>query len=108
MIDSVKKQMSAIFKEMALTTLVDPEAAPSSEAVAAALLLSHVAWQRANGDEFVDTAYALALAEMQTRLYPGKDPQEYYMPSMGGENASYRRVPWWLKTEDFIDIPDGE
>ena len=57
--------MSAIFKEMALTTLVAPEETPSSEAAAAALLLSHVAWQRANGDEFADIAYLPALAEMQ-------------------------------------------
>jgi len=64
MIDVARKQMSAILKEMALTTLVAPEATPSSEAAAAALLLSHVAWQRANGDQFPDTAYAPALAEM--------------------------------------------
>ena len=47
-----------------------------------------------------------ALAGMQEILYPGKDPQKYYMPSLGGENASYRDVPWWLKTEDFIDLPE--
>ena len=57
--------MSEILKEMALTTLVDPEATPSAEAAASALLLSHVAWQRANGDEFADSAYSLVLAEMQ-------------------------------------------
>ena len=64
MINSTRKQMSAILKEMALTALVVPEAVPSSEAAAAALLLAHVAWQRANGDTFPDTAYASALAEM--------------------------------------------
>lgn len=58
MSDGTRKPMSAILKEMALTTLVDPEATPSSEAAAAALLLSHVAWQRANGDEFPDSACA--------------------------------------------------
>ena len=57
MIDMGRKQMSVILKEMAMTTLVDPEGTPSSEAVAATLLLSHVAWQRANGDEFTNTAY---------------------------------------------------
>jgi len=57
--------MSAIMKSMALTALVDPDAAPSSEAAAAALLLSHVAWQLANGDQLPDTAYADALAEME-------------------------------------------
>ena len=65
MTDPDRKQLSAIMKEMALTTLVAPEAIPSSEAAAAALLLSHVAWQRANGDQFPDTAYGDALAEMQ-------------------------------------------
>jgi len=65
MIDVVRKQMSVILKEMALTTLVDPEGTPSSEAAAVALLLSHVAWQRANGDEFADTAYSMPMAEMQ-------------------------------------------
>jgi len=47
----------------------------------------------------------IALAKMQETLYPGQEPQKYYMPSLGGENASYRPVPWWLKTEDFIDVP---
>ena len=65
MIDMGRKQMSVILKEMAMTTLVDPEGTPSSEAVAATLLLSHVAWQRANGDEFTNTAYSSALAQMQ-------------------------------------------
>ena len=45
-----------------------------------------------------------ALAGMQRAFYPGKDPQKYYIPSMGGENASYRDAPWWLRTADFIDI----
>ena len=44
-----------------------------------------------------------ALTGLQKRFYPGPDPQQYYMPSMGGENASYRKPPWWLRTEDFID-----
>jgi epoxyqueuosine reductase len=48
----------------------------------------------------------IALAKMQEMFYPGKDPQKYYMPSLGGENASYRPIPWWLKTKDFIDIPE--
>lgn len=57
--------MSAILKEMALTVLVHPESVPSSEAKAAALLLSHVAWQRANGHSFPERMYARALADMQ-------------------------------------------
>lgn len=45
-----------------------------------------------------------ALTGMQKLFYPGPDPKKYYMPSMGGENASYRKPPWWLVTEDFIDL----
>jgi len=45
-----------------------------------------------------------ALTEMQKLFYPGPDPQEYYMPSLGGTNASYRRPPWWLRTEEFIEL----
>lgn len=65
MIATPKHPMSAILKEMALTVLVDPGSVPSSEAKAAALLLSHVAWQRANGAGLAGTAYAPALADLQ-------------------------------------------
>ncbi len=44
------------------------------------------------------------LTALQKRLYPGPDPQKYYIPSLGGENASYRKPPWWLRSEDFIDF----
>ena len=44
------------------------------------------------------------LTGLQKQLYPGPAPQEYFMPSLGGSNASYREPPWWLKTEDFVDI----
>jgi reductive dehalogenase len=44
-----------------------------------------------------------ALTALQKSFYEGPDPESYYMPSLGGENASYRDPPWWLKTEDFID-----
>ena len=44
------------------------------------------------------------LIEMQEKLYPVPNPQDYYMESMGGKNASYRRPPWWLRTEDFIEM----
>ena len=44
------------------------------------------------------------LTQMQKRFYPAPDPQDYYMPAMGGKNASYRIPPWWLRTEDFIDL----
>ena len=65
MVAAARKQMSVILKEMALTLFADADAIPSSEAVAAALLLAHVAWQRANGDDFPDTAYGAALIEME-------------------------------------------
>ncbi len=45
-----------------------------------------------------------ALTGLQKLFYPGPNPQSYYMPSLGGENNSYREPPWWLKTEDFIEI----
>jgi hypothetical protein len=57
--------MSEILKEMALATLVRPEVTPSSEAASAALLLSHVAWNRANGEEIADAAYRSVLADME-------------------------------------------
>jgi len=44
------------------------------------------------------------LTSLQKKFYEGPDPQDYYIPSLGGKNASYREPPWWLKTEDFIDI----
>lgn len=44
-----------------------------------------------------------ALTTLQKRFYPGPEPQKYYIPSLGGENASYREPPWWLRTEDFIE-----
>jgi reductive dehalogenase len=44
------------------------------------------------------------LTVMHKAFYEGPDPQDYYMPSLGGKNASYREPPWWLKTEDFIDL----
>jgi reductive dehalogenase len=45
-----------------------------------------------------------ALTGLQKILYPGTDPQDYYIPSLGGKNASYRKPPWWLRTEDFIEF----
>jgi len=49
-----------------------------------------------------------ALIGLQKRLYPGPDPQEYFIPSLGGSNATYRDPPWWLRTEDFIDMEPGD
>jgi epoxyqueuosine reductase len=45
-----------------------------------------------------------ALTSLQKSFYPGPPPEDYYIPSMGGKNASYREPPWWLRTEDFIDL----
>lgn len=47
------------------------------------------------------------LTSMQRSFYPGPDPEDYYIPSMGGKNASYREPPWWLKAEDFIDFDEA-
>jgi reductive dehalogenase len=44
-----------------------------------------------------------ALSTVQKLCYPGKKSGSYFIPSMGGNNASYREPPWWLKTEDFLD-----
>jgi reductive dehalogenase len=43
------------------------------------------------------------LTSFQKWFYPGPDPEDYYMPSLGGKNASYRQPPWWLRSEDFIE-----
>jgi len=60
-----RRPMSEILKEIALTILLRPEAVPSSEAAGAALLLSHVAWNRANGEEFTDHMYRGVIEEME-------------------------------------------
>ncbi len=65
MIEMERKAMSAIFKEMALTILHTSDTAPSSEAVGVALLMTHVAWQRANGEDVPETSYAPVLTNMQ-------------------------------------------
>lgn len=44
-----------------------------------------------------------ALTTLQKKFYPGPEVQKYYIPSLGGENASYREPPWWLRSEDFIE-----
>ncbi len=45
-----------------------------------------------------------ALTSLQKSFYDAPDPQKYYIPSLGGENASYREPPWWLRSEDFIEF----
>lgn len=44
------------------------------------------------------------LTGLQKRFYDGPESQDYYIPSLGGRNASYREPPWWLKAEDFIEF----
>ncbi|MHC4394146.1 MAG: reductive dehalogenase [Planctomycetota bacterium] len=44
------------------------------------------------------------LTGMQKRFYPAPKPDDYYAETLGGKNASYRKAPWWLKTDDFIDL----
>jgi len=44
------------------------------------------------------------LTGMQKTFFPAPDPADYFSPSLGGKNESYRPPPWWLRTEDFIDI----
>ena len=46
--------MSEILKELALIVMKDPKSTPSSEAAHTALLLAHVAWNRAIGETFTD------------------------------------------------------
>ena len=62
---TARKPMSEILKSMAITMLAVPDATSSTEAAAAALLLSHVAWQQANGHPFPDAPYEHVLAKME-------------------------------------------
>ena len=87
--------MSEILKEMALTTLIGPESEPSSEAAGAALLLSHVAWQRANGDRITRKMYRPVLAAMQ-RVKPdfwkelkATDPEELIAALVAYKRQNY-------------------
>jgi len=59
------KKLSAIVKELAETMMRDPRAVPSSEATHMALLLTHVAWNRALGQSLPDTAYQPILEELE-------------------------------------------
>jgi epoxyqueuosine reductase len=43
------------------------------------------------------------LKAMHKFFYQGPKSDRYYSPAFGGDNASYREPPWWLKTEDFIE-----
>lgn len=56
--DHVMRKLSEIIKEMACVVLKDAVREPSSEAAHAALLIAHVAWNRANGTATGRLAYA--------------------------------------------------
>lgn len=60
-----RKPMSAVLEEMAKTALLWPEAVPTAEAIAATLLLTHVAWNRAIGDVFPDDVYQSVLTDLE-------------------------------------------
>jgi len=51
---TVHPKMSDIMKELALVSFRDPQTVPSSEAAHVALLLAHVAWNRALGNDIRD------------------------------------------------------
>jgi hypothetical protein len=82
--------MSEILKEMALTLLKDPDAIPSSEAAHAALLLSHVAWNRAIGEAITDAACRSLL-----------DGFEKTRPTFWSELVTR---DWKVMVESLIDI----
>lgn len=63
---SPQDKMSAVLKEMALTIFIHPEKIPSSEAVAASLLFSHVAWNRSIGAPLPDKTYCTVLSDIET------------------------------------------
>ena len=58
--------MSVILKEMALTIFVHPKNIPSSEAAAASLLFSHVAWNRSIGVTMPDKFHKAVLSDIES------------------------------------------
>ena len=59
------RKMSAIMKDMAERLLLDPKGAVSTEADHAALLLSHVAWNRAIGLHHGNVEYTSMLQKFE-------------------------------------------
>jgi len=47
------------------------------------------------------------MTELQERFYPAPNVEEYFIPSMGGSNASYRKPPRWLQADEYIDFSGG-
>lgn len=62
----MSRKLSEIIKEMACVILKDPAREPSSEAAHAALLMSHVAWNRANGVAVGQSEYSQVLRLLET------------------------------------------
>jgi hypothetical protein len=60
----MQKKMSQIIKAMAQSVLVDPHKV-SSEAAHAALLLAHVAWNRANAAAIPEAQYEPLMRELE-------------------------------------------
>jgi hypothetical protein len=60
------RRLSEIVKELAQTQLRDPEAVPSSEAAHAALLLTHVGWNRSLGALVPEAQYRQMLEEFES------------------------------------------
>ena len=58
-------KLSACVLEMAKTVRREPDATPSTEAAHAALLFTHVAWNKALGDTDALGAYRALLAELE-------------------------------------------
>ena len=59
------RKLSAIVKELAESILRDPQAVPSSEAAHMALLLTHVAWNRAIAQPLPKAQYRPMLEELE-------------------------------------------
>ena len=60
-----RPKLSGIMKELAESVFRDPRAVPSSEAAHVALLLVHVAWNRALGQPLPEAQYRPMLEEME-------------------------------------------
>jgi hypothetical protein len=65
MAKDARPKLSEIMKELAGAVLRDPQSVPSSEAAHAALLLTHVAWNRALGQPLPEAQYRPMLEELE-------------------------------------------
>ena len=65
MVEDVRPKLSAIVKKLAESVFRDPRAVPSSAAAHMALLLVHVAWNRALGQPLPEAQYQPMLEELE-------------------------------------------